>query len=102
MKRILFPLLLVLFTCSAHAQVQGVIVEKYYVSDSLDATDSTNWYADTTYATHILPKGSITYRVYVKLSPGCRIKKIYGPPCNPLRFTSTSDFFNNIDRPLAA
>ena len=91
--------LLFIFFVSAKAQIQNVIVEKYYVSDTLDATDSTNFYADATYLTPILPTGSITYRVYVQLDSGYKLKKIYGTSCNPLKIVSTAKFFNNIDRP---
>ncbi len=92
---------LLIFIVFANAQIQNVIVEKYYVSDSLDATDSTNYYADPTYLTPILPIGSVTYRVYVHLDTGYKIKKIYGTPCNPMKIISTTNFYNNIDRPSA-
>ncbi|MCX6296036.1 MAG: T9SS type A sorting domain-containing protein [Bacteroidetes bacterium] len=98
-KNITLLFLLFIFFVSAKAQIQNVIVEKYYVSDTLDATDSTNFFADPTYLTPILPVDSITYRVYVQLDSGYKIKKIYGTTCNPLKIISTANFFNNIDRP---
>lgn len=102
MKKIIsFLFLLFTFNAFINAQIQNVIVEKYYISDSLDATDSTNYYADTAYLTPILPIGSVTYRVYVQLNSGFKIKKIYGTPCNPIKIISTANFYNNIDRPTA-
>lgn len=99
LSTLLFSLLI--FVVFAKAQIQNVIVEKYYVSDTLDATDSTNYYADPTYLTPVLPVGSVTYRVYVQLDTGFKIKKIYGTPCNPLKIISTTNFYNNISRPSA-
>ena len=96
-----FLFILLLFIVSAKAQIQNVIVEKYYVSDTLDATDSANFVMDPTYLTPILPVGSITYRVYVQLDSGYKLKKIYGTPCNPLKIESSANFFNNIGRPSA-
>lgn len=68
------------------AQVEGVRVEKYYVSDSLDATDTTGGY---------LEPGSVTYRVYIDLKAGSTLKKIYGAPNHSLIISSTQSFFNN-------
>lgn len=93
---------LFLFVVIAKSQIRDLIVEKYYISDSLDASDSTNYYADASYLTPILPVGSTAYRVYVQLESGFRIKKIYGTACNPLKIESTANFYNNIDRPSAS
>ena len=102
MKKIytLFFLLFIFFV-SAKAQIQNVIVEKYYISDTLDATDSTNYFGTPSYLTPFLPVGSTTYRVYIQLDHGYKIKKIYGTSCNPLKIISTTNFYNNIDRPSA-
>jgi len=80
----------------SNAQIRNVIVEKYYISDSLDATDSLNYQTDTAYATPVLPIGSITYRIYVQLDSGYKIHKIYGTGCHPLKFESSANFFNHI------
>ncbi|MCW3083330.1 MAG: hypothetical protein JWP12_696 [Bacteroidetes bacterium] len=90
---ILFPILLL--QVAAKAQIQHVIVEKYYVSDSLDNTDTIDG------AARALPVGSKTYRVYVQLDAGYRLKKMYGTANHPLKIKSTANFFNNIDRPTA-
>ncbi len=81
------------------AQIRDLIVEKYYISDSLDATDSTNFLADPTYPTKTLLRNSNTYRVYVQIDSGYKIHKIYGTVNHPLKLISTANFFNNIDRP---
>jgi hypothetical protein len=69
------------------SQVENVIVEKYYVSDANDFTDTSGG---------ILPIGSTTYRIYIDLAPGSILKKIYGDPNHPFEITSTEVFFNNI------
>lgn len=89
-------ILLLAFTSAINAQIRNVIVEKYYVSDALDATDSINWQTDTTYQTRFLPVGSKTYRIYVQIDSGYKIHKIYGTSNHPLKFISTANFFNNI------
>ncbi len=101
MKKLLTLLLLsiLVFPKGMDGQIRDVIVEKYYISDSLDATDSTNWQNDPTYATPFLQRGSITYRVYVQLDSGYKLRKVYGTECHPLKIASTGIFYNNIDRP---
>src|SRR5438132_14272782 len=100
MKQLLTLIILsfFIFPKGMNGQIRDVIVEKYYISDSLDATDSTNWYADTSYATRFLPIGSITYRVYVQVDSGYKLHKIWGSTCHPLKVASTANFFNCIDR----
>ena len=66
--------------------LENVIVEKYYVADSTD-------YADTTGG--ILPKGSITYRIYIDMKPGYRLQAVFGTKNHELFIKTTSVFFNN-------
>ena len=88
MKKHLFALL-ILFSCfhgRVFSQVEKIIVETYYVSDSLDATDTIGGGIEI---------GSKTYRIFIDLAPGSRLKAIYGDANHALRFTSTEKFFNN-------
>jgi hypothetical protein len=73
----------------AKAQIENVIVETYYASDTLDATDTIGG---------ILEAGSKTYRIYVDLAPGSKLKEIFGCQGHTLRFSSTALFWNNLDR----
>ena len=50
------------------AQIEKVEIETYYVSDSLDATDTING--------KFIDKGTKTYRIYVDLAVGSKIKKL--------------------------
>ncbi len=88
-KAIIFLSILSIFLGSGiHAQtlIENVVVETYYISDSLDATDTLGGY---------LEKGSKTYRIFVDLAPSVKLKKIYGDPNHPLIFNSTEPIFNN-------
>lgn len=78
---------------SIHAQIENVIVETYYVSDSLDATDTT--------AGRALSADSKTYRIYIDLASGSKLKKIFADATHELSIISTDNFYNNIDRPSA-
>jgi hypothetical protein len=89
-RKIFLPFLLLLFFFSkAKAQIENVIVETYYISDTNDSTDIIGGF---------LAPDSKTYRIFVDLAPGCRLKKIYGDTTHALKFSSTGIFFNNIDR----
>lgn len=90
MKNYFIKIILFLFLPAiSFAQLEKVIVETYYVSDSIDATDTDGGH---------LSKGSITYRIYVDLKPGSKLRKIYGDANHALKIKSDSVFFNNIDR----
>jgi hypothetical protein len=71
------------------AQIEQLIIEKYYISDNKDATDTDGGYLET---------GSVTYRIFADLSEGCKLKSIFGNQYHPLQFNSTEGFFNNLDR----
>ncbi|CAN5449375.1 hypothetical protein BH11BAC1_BH11BAC1_03510 [soil metagenome] len=91
MKNILI-VLLVLFSFQAsmlQAQVQKVVVEKYYISDANDAADTVGGE---------LINRSVTYRIYIDLFAGSSLTKIYGDLNHALKISSTEIFFNNIDR----
>ena len=88
-----FLVLVFLLPFNIHAQVTGLIVEKYYVSDANDATD--------TLGNITLDAGTVTYRVFVELAAGSKLKALYGDANHPLVIQSTQPFYNNIDRPNA-
>jgi len=83
---LLFTLGLILFWGKAHAQLENIVVELYYVSDSIDATDTIGGGLAT---------GSKTYRIYADLSPDAKLRRLYGDANHPIRFESTANFFNN-------
>ena len=88
MKYLSSLLFILLSAFTLQAQIEKVIVETYYVSDTHDATDTLGGN---------LPVGSTCYRIFVDLQKGYRLSKIYGEPLHALRFESDSVFFNNLD-----
>ena len=90
LKNLTVGLLLALLSGSAYAQngLEGVVVEKYYVSNAADAAGSIG----------VLPVGSVTYRVYADLLPGYKFQAIYGVSTHTLKINTSTTFFNNEDR----
>ena len=71
----------------AQSGLEGIIVEKYYVSNANDAAKSSG----------TLPAGSVTWRIYVDMAPGYKFQAAYGVPTHTLKMTTTTSFFNNTD-----
>mgnify|MGYP000536479613 CR=1 FL=1 len=80
-----------LFNNQLNAQqgLEGIIVEKYYVSNAADSVNAFDQLAP--YALHT---GSITYRIYVDLLPGYRFQATYGNKNHPLIIKTSTNFFN--------
>ena len=72
---------------SSQNGLEGVIVEKYYISNAADAAGSSG----------VLPSGSTTYRIFIDLLPGYTFQAAYGVANHELRFQTTTAFFNNED-----
>jgi hypothetical protein len=70
--------------------LEGLIVEKYYLSNAND-TSVNDVGGD-------LPVGSMTYRFYLDLLPGYKFQAAYGLPGHELRIETSTLFFNNEDR----
>lgn len=70
--------------------LDSLIIETYYISDVNDT--SVNVDGGT------LPIGSVTYRIYADMQPGYRFQALYGVPTHTLSISTTTTFFNNIDR----
>ena len=88
MKNYLFIFALLLFASTSFAQLEKVIVETYYISNNADSTDTIGGK---------LTAGSTTYRIYIDMLPGSKLKKIYGNNDHPFSISSTDYFFNNLD-----
>lgn len=92
MKTTLLTLCAILcFNMFGEAQgLEGIIVEKYYISDAADSIDAAENFAVTP-----LRVGSVTYRVYADLLPGYEVIQIFGSAEHELRFETTTDFYND-------
>jgi len=66
--------------------LEKVIVEKYYVANASDYEDTTGG---------ILPKGSVTYRIYIDMKPGYLLQVVYGNQNHELFIKTSTTFFNN-------
>ncbi len=75
--------------CGDGEGLEAVIVEKYYISDADDATDTDGG---------SLPEGSVTYRIYLDMAPDYTLETVFGSANHPLTFDTSSEFFNNEDR----
>jgi chitodextrinase len=90
MKKLVLALGFVTLQFLGYAQngLEKIIVEKYYISTKEDSDASTG----------TLPVGSVTYRVYADMLPGYRFQALYGNSDHPLKFNTSTAFFNNEDR----
>ncbi len=88
MKNFLILLFSTLLAGNMQAQLEKVIVETYYIADSTDAADTLGG---------PLEKGSVTYRIYADLQPGCKVTKIFGNNNHLLKIASTAPFFNHFE-----
>jgi hypothetical protein len=96
MKKIFLGFALLCSAALVNAQngLENLIVEKYYVSNSVDAAGSVG----------TLPAGSVTYRFFVDMLPGYTFQAAYAVPgsggvgVHPLFINTTTTFFNNEDR----
>ncbi|HEX5001267.1 MAG TPA: Ig-like domain-containing protein [Bacteroidia bacterium] len=93
MKKIILGLgLLIASALSVHAQgLENFIVEKFYVTNAAD--NAGNGSTGTS-----LPTGSVVWRFYADMAPGWQLQSVYGDPNHQLIISTTTSFFNNLDR----
>jgi hypothetical protein len=78
------------FVSFSQAGLEGIVVEKYYVSDAADSAD-----AGDNFAVYPLHVGSVTYRVYANLLPGYSVQAIFGSAQHTLNVHTTTAFYND-------
>ncbi len=96
MKQLIFSVLM--FSCFAskaqlkktptdadRLALEGIIVETYNGSELKDYKDTLDNY---------LPKGSVTYRIFVDLKPGYTMQAVFGIAKHELKIETTTEFFN--------
>jgi hypothetical protein len=86
-QKIMLVLLGLIAAYDASSQLERLIVEKYYITDTNDATDTFGGGVQ---------EGLVTYRIYADLVPGTRIISLYGEPLHPFIIASTDTFFNHL------
>ena len=89
MKRILVLVVIFFNFVLAFGQtgLEKLLVEKYYVATSEDEVLSEGK----------LKAGSVTYRIFADLRPQYRLQAVYGIPGHPLKLSTTTSFFNNVE-----
>ncbi len=92
MKKSLLLIASVFTSFIAFSQIglEGIVVEKYYVSDAADSTD-----AGDNGAVYPLHVGSTTYRVYANLLPGYKVIQMFGSPEHTLNVRTSTAFYND-------
>ena len=71
--------------------LDAIIVEKYYVANAADVTNSVNQSA----VVPLIDGQSVTYRVYVDMAAGYKFSLLKGNANHPLIIKTTTDFFND-------
>ena len=71
--------------------LESIYVEKYYQVNAADVTAAGSGSGLTT--------NHIVYRVYAKLAPGYKVIGVFGEAGHPLKFTSSTPFFNTTAGP---
>jgi hypothetical protein len=75
---------------TAQAGLEGIVVEKFYISDAADSIDAAN-----NGAVYPLYVGSTTYRVYANLLPGYKVIQMFGNTAHPLQIETSTAFYND-------
>jgi hypothetical protein len=70
--------------------LEGIIVEKYYISDTNDMSN-----AMANGASYPLSVGSTTYRVYADLLPGFKVQQVFGDANHEMHVESSTAFYND-------
>jgi len=83
---VLILLFFVFITKYTSAQLERVFVEKYYISDVNDESNTTGG---------ILKSASTTYRIYLDLAKKTKVIRLFGNDKFPVQFSSTELIYNN-------
>lgn len=78
------------FQFFSQSGLEGIVVEKYYISDAADSTNA----ADEG-AVYPLNVGSVTYRVYANLHQGYRIGSMWGSDTHTFNVATSTAFYND-------
>ena len=78
------------FVSFSQVGLEGIVVEKFYISDAADSTD-----AGDNGAVYPLHVGSTTYRVYANLLPGYKVFQMFGSSAHTLNVHTTTAFYND-------
>jgi hypothetical protein len=81
-------LIVLFFSANVYSQnLTGIVVEKYYKVNAADVTAAGG-------ASSGLTTNHVVYRVYADLTPGWKVSGVFGDATRPLKFQTTTSFFN--------
>ena len=90
-KKIIIGLGILCLNAVAYAQgLEGIVVEKYYLTNDADGANALAEGSITT-----LNTGTTVYRVYVDMAAGYKYSQIFGSNANNLKVNTTTNFFND-------
>ncbi len=90
-KNLILGLGMLCLNAVSYAQgLTGIVVEKYYLTNSQDGANALAQSATTTLST-----GTTVYRVYVDMASGYKFSNIYGNAAHNILVNTTTNFFND-------
>ena len=90
-KNLIIGLGILCLNAVAYAQgLEGIVVEKYYLTTDADGANALENEAITT-----LNTGTTVYRVYVDMAAGYKYSQIFGSNANNLKVNTTTNFYND-------
>ena len=90
-RNIFFGIFMMVLPALTFAQgLEGIVVERYYSTNSADADNATNEGAVSP-----LVVGSTVYRVYVDMAAGYKFSTLYGNAAHNLTVGTTTNFYND-------
>lgn len=90
MKAIIFSIFLSLSFMTWGQGLEGVVVEKFYLTDAADQANALSNGAVTT-----LEVGTTAYRVYIDMASGYKFSQLYGNAEHNLVVNTTTNFYND-------
>ena len=85
-SRLFLFLMLTVMGSKGQSGLDGILVEKYYITGPGDSLCSDS--------TGCVPAGSTTYRIYVDMAPVYRLQAIFGIADHELKIATTTRFYN--------
>jgi hypothetical protein len=90
-KNLIIGLGILCLNAVAYTQgLQGIVVEKYYLTNDADGANALAEGSITT-----LNTGTTVYRVYVDMAAGYKYSQIFGSNANNLKVNTTTNFYND-------
>jgi hypothetical protein len=90
MKAIIFSIFISLSFMTWGQGLEGVVVEKFYLTDAADQANALSNGAVTT-----LEVGTTAYRVYIDMAAGYKFSQLYGNADHNLVVSTTTNFYND-------